>query len=233
MNNIRVWDLPLRLFHWLLVFCVAGAYFCVKSAGITEGWLSETGLDWMTWHSRFGYAVLTLILFRLIWGFMGPYYARFTQFVVGPRKIAAYLRAAKLRTTTWAGHNPLGAWSVVAMLLAFGLQATSGLFASDDILFEGPLSGLNPSFSRFFNSIHHASEWILVALVALHLCAIAYYSVFRRQPLIRAMVTGDLPADRNVATKPPAHSQDNAAVAIRASIVLLVCAAFVFWLSRF
>lgn len=233
MNNIRVWDLPLRLFHWLLVFCVAGAYFCVKSAGITEGWLSETGLDWMTWHSRFGYAVLTLILFRLIWGVVGPYYARFTQFIVGPRKIIAYVRTIKLHTMTWAaGHNPLGAWSVVAMLLAFGVQAASGLFASDDILFEGPLSGLDPAISRFFNSIHHASEWVLVALVALHLCAIAYYSVFRRHPLIRAMVTGDVPTDRPMDAKAPARSQDNAATAIRASIVLLICAAFVFWLSQ-
>jgi len=228
MNNIRVWDLPLRLFHWLLVVCVAGAYFCVKSAGITEGWLSETGLDWMTWHSRFGYAVLTLILFRLVWGVIGPYYARFTQFVVGPRKIAAYLR-----TTQWtAGHNPLGAWSVIAMLLAFGVQAASGLFASDDILFEGPLSGLNPVASGFLNSVHHASEWVLVALVALHLCAIAYYSVFRRQPLIRAMVTGDAPAQGHADAKAPVRSQDNAATAVRACIVLLICAAFVFWLSQ-
>ncbi len=170
MNNIRVWDLPLRLFHWLLVICVAGAYFCVKCAGITEGWLSETGTDWMTWHSRFGYAVLTLILFRLIWGFIGPYYARFTQFVAGPQAIVAYLRTAK-----WTpGHNPLGAWSVIAMLLAFGVQAGSGLFASDDILFEGPLSTLNPVLSRFFNSVHHASEWVLIALVILHVCAIIY-----------------------------------------------------------
>jgi len=229
MNNIRVWDLPLRLFHWLLVVCVGGAYFCVKSAGVTEGWLSETGLDWMTWHSRFGYAVLTLILFRLVWGVIGPYYARFTQFVVGPRKIAIYLR-----TKQWtAGHNPLGAWSVVAMLLAFGVQAASGLFASDDILFEGPLSGLDPALSRFLNSVHHASEWVLVALVALHLCAIAYYSVFRRQPLIRAMVTGDAPAQQPVDAKAPIRSQDNAATAIRASIILLICAAFVFWLSQF
>jgi len=229
MNNIRVWDLPLRLFHWLLVICVAGAYFCVKSAGITEGWLSETGTDWMTWHSRFGYAVLTLILFRLVWGIIGPYYSRFTQFVVGPRTIAAYLRAAK-----WtAGHNPLGAWSVIAMLLAFGVQAGSGLFASDDILFEGPLSDLNPALSRFFNSVHHASEWVLIALVVLHLCAIAYYSLLRRQPLIRAMVTGDIPAEQHLPAEQPAQSQDNAATRLRAAIVLLLCAAIVFWLSQF
>src|SRR5690606_32871998 len=109
MKTIKVWDLPLRLFHWLLVVSVIGAYFCIKSAGITEGWLSETGLDWMTWHSRFGYAVLALVLFRFIWGFAGPHYARFSQFVRGPRQIAAYLR-----TGHWAaGHNPLGAWSVI------------------------------------------------------------------------------------------------------------------------
>src|SRR5690606_34888739 len=144
------------------------------------------GLDWMTWHSRFGYAVLALVLFRLIWGFAGPHYARFSQFVRGPRQIAAYLR-----TGHWAaGHNPLGAWSVIAMLVAFGTQAVSGLFASDDILFDGPLSDLNPALSVFFNSVHHASEWVLITLVILHLCAIVYYSLIRRRPLVRAMFTG-------------------------------------------
>ncbi len=227
MNQIRVWDLPLRLFHWLLVICVAGAYFCVKSAGITEGWLSETGLDWMTWHSRFGYAVLTLILFRLFWGLIGPYYARFSQFITGPRHILSYLRSPRYEP----GHNPLGAWSVVAMLLAFGLQAFSGLFASDDILFEGPLNSHNPALSRIFNSLHHASEWILISLVALHLCAIIYYSVFRRQPLVRAMVTGDMPAKQINASRPVPHSTDGVATAGRALLVLLVCAAVVFWVS--
>lgn len=227
MNQIRVWDLPLRLFHWLLVICVSGAYFCVKLAGVTDGWLSETGLDWMTWHSRFGYAVLTLILFRLIWGLIGPYYARFSQFITGPRRILSYLRTSRFAP----GHNPLGAWSVVAMLLAFGLQAFSGLFASDDILFEGPLSSGNPALSRIFNSLHHASELILISLVVLHLCAIIYYSVFRRQPLLRAMVTGDVPMEQIDASQPVHHSSDNATTAARALLVLCACAAAVYWVS--
>src|SRR5690606_37228603 len=113
------------------------------------------------------------------------------------------------------------------------LQAVSGLFASDDILFEGPLSDTDPALSRFLNSVHHTSEWVLIALVALHLCAIVYYSVFRRQPMIRAMVTGDLPVERLADAKMPARSQDNAATATLSAIVLLVCAAFVFWLSQF
>lgn len=229
MKTIKVWDLPLRVFHWLLVVCVVGAYFCVKSAGVTEGWLSETGLDWMTWHSRFGYAVLTLILFRLIWGLIGPYYARFAQFISGPGRIIAFLR-----DQTWtAGHNPLGAWSVIAMLLAFGVQAASGLFASDDILFEGPLSSLNPALSSRLNALHHASEWILIALVAIHLCAIIYYCVFRHKPLVRAMITGNMPQEQLAGSEPARHSQDSMSMAIRAGVVLVICAGFVFWLSRF
>ena len=228
MEKIKVWDLPLRLFHWALVVCVLGAYACVKSAGITEGWLSETGLDWMTWHSRFGYAVLTLILFRLVWGVFGPRYSQFRQFFAGPRRIMMYLR----NPTQVIGHNPLGAWSVIAMLVAFGMQAVSGLFASDDILFDGPLSALNPALSRPLNSLHHASEWVLIALVILHICAVLYYTLFRRQSLVRAMVTGDVPvpsSDRTSAIEP---AQDNTWVAVKASLILLACAALVFWISQ-
>jgi len=229
VEKIRVWDLPLRLFHWALVVCVLGAYACVKSAGITEGWLSETGLDWMTWHSRFGYAVLTLILFRLIWGLFGPRYAQFRHFIAGPARILTYLR----NQSPVIGHNPLGAWSVIAMLAAFGLQAVSGLFASDDILFDGPLSTVNPTLSRIFNSLHHASEWVLISLVILHLCAIVYYTLFRRQPLLRAMITGDQPVTQNHHSNAIEPARDNVAVALKAALILLACAALVFWISQY
>jgi cytochrome b len=121
-STLRIWDLPTRLFHWALVVCVLGAFVTVKLGGL-----------YMEWHVRFGLATAGLILFRVLWGLFGSRYARFSQFLRGPRALAAYL-GGRLRT---AGHNPLGALSVIAMLLAFGFQAVSGLFASDDIMIQG------------------------------------------------------------------------------------------------
>jgi cytochrome b len=103
---IRIWDLPTRLFHWALVACIIGAFVTVKLGGL-----------YMDWHARFGAAILGLIVFRLIWGFVGPRYARFTQFVRGPRAILAYLRGAAAP----AGHNPLGALSVIALIAVIGV----------------------------------------------------------------------------------------------------------------
>ncbi len=226
MKYIKIWDLPLRTFHWLLVVCVAGAYLCIKSAGVTDGWLSETGIDWMTWHSRFGYAVLSLILFRLLWGVVGPHYARFRQFVRGPSHILRYLRAPQWE----AGHNPLGAWSVIAMLAAFGFQAFSGLFASDDILFEGPLSAMYPALSEKLNSWHHLSEWLLIILVILHVAAILYYSLFRRKPLVTAMIHGSVPA-ATPAQAISVETDDSLGTSVKALILFLLCIALVYWLT--
>jgi cytochrome b len=182
-NTIRrviVWDLPVRLFHWSLVGCIVAAW-----------WSAEN--DAMDWHMRFGYAVLALVLFRLIWGLVGSQTARFSQFVRGPAAILAHLRelAAPGRMHAHAGHNALGALAVIALLTMVTVQAVSGLFTSDGIMTDGPMvekvSGATASLMR---TIHLVNFNILLAIVALHIIAIFTYAGLKRLDLVRPMVTG-------------------------------------------
>lgn len=128
-RQIRIWDLPTRLFHWSLATSVIGAIVTVKLGGL-----------WMDWHLRFGVAALALVTFRLIWGLIGPRYARFSQFVVNPTKTLQYLKNDSHRMPRQAGHSPLAAWSVIALLCLIAYQAVTGLFANDDIMVQGPLA---------------------------------------------------------------------------------------------
>ena len=171
-----VWDLPVRITHWLLVACVAGC------------WATHyAGVEWFHWHRRLGYAVLVLVAFRFVWGFAGTRHARFANFLRGPRAIVEYLRSG--RETT--GHNPLGALGVVAMLGLLGSQAATGLFANDEIMNAGPFYGwISPAMSNRLTSLHRAnSDWLL-ALIALHVLAVGWYVFVRCRALLRAMITG-------------------------------------------
>ena len=176
MQRIRIWDLPTRIFHWVLVACVFGAFVAVKIGG-----------NAMVWHGRFGVTVVGLLAFRLAWGFIGSTYARFAQFVRGPGAIKAYLSGQ------WhgEGHNPLGALSVLAMLGTLLLLVSTGLFANDDIAFEGPLYALvGKEFSDRVAGIHRLIEPLMVLLLMAHLGAIVYYVRFRKEVLIMPMITG-------------------------------------------
>jgi len=174
--RVRVWDVPTRLVHWLVVLGFAISW-----------WTGETGR--LEWHRWSGYALLGLLTFRIYWGFFGSSTARFSQFVRGPATIASYLRG------NWAsqpGHNPLGAISVVFMLILLVAQIGFGLFAVDvDGMESGPLS-LYVSFEagRVAAEWHEAIFNVLLWLVALHIVAIAYYLVVKRQNLAAAMVSG-------------------------------------------
>ncbi|MDK9704026.1 MAG: cytochrome b/b6 domain-containing protein [Sulfuritalea sp.] len=177
MRRFRVWDLPTRSFHWALVVCVVASFVTAKIGG-----------NAMIWHGRIGVAVFGLLVFRLVWGFAGSTYARFTQFVRGPRTIGAYLRGQ------WqgAGHNPLGALSVLAMLATLLLLVTTGLFANDDIAFEGPLYALvGKELSDQVVGIHRLVEPVIILLVLAHLAAIAFYVRIRKETLIMPMITGE------------------------------------------
>ncbi|CAM3785370.1 cytochrome b/b6 domain-containing protein [Bordetella tumulicola] len=213
-SSVRIWDLPTRLFHWALAVCVIGAYVSVKLGGL-----------YMDWHVRFGLATLGLIIFRLAWGFIGPRYARFASFVRGPGTIKRYFQGAM----TSAGHNPLGALSVIAMLALLGFQAVSGLFTSDDIMTQGPLySRVDESVASWFSTWHHRNEWIIVGVVALHLLAIVWYVVVRRQRMVRPMITGDVrPQDLPDGT-PPAH--DGPMIWLRAALIAAAATALVLWI---
>lgn len=179
LRTAPVWDLPLRLFHWSLVLSVIGAFVTIKVGG-----------GWMTWHMRFGYVILTLLLFRVVWGFIGGRHARFTDFIVSPPAIVRYLRGSPGQRVS-AGHNPLGSLSVIAMIGLFLAQATLGLFSNDDIFTEGPLAHLiSKEASDAATGFHKLGENLLLALVALHLAAIAFYRFVRGQHLVRAMISG-------------------------------------------
>lgn len=176
----RVWDLPTRLFHWLLALLVALQY-----ASGEFGWPS------MEWHYRFGYATLALVAFRVLWGFAGSQTSRFSDFVRGPRAALGYA-AALLRggEPHRAGHNPLGGWSVLALLASIALQAASGLFASDDISEDGPLvARASGALVSAMTRIHHWNRWALLALVVLHLCAIGAHAL-RGTNLVAPMLSG-------------------------------------------
>lgn len=173
--RIKVWDLPLRLFHWLLVICVVGAMLSIQFKG-----------QWLVWHERFGLAIIALLSFRLAWGVVGSTHARFASFFPTPGRLLAYLRGR------WQGlgHNPLGALSVFALIGLFGFQAVSGLFANDDIAFSGPLRNLvSSATSNDISGLHRQAEYLLYALVALHVLAIVIYRL-RGKNLLGPMLHG-------------------------------------------
>ncbi len=218
-RTVRVWDLPTRLFHWALVVCVVGAYTTVKLGGL-----------WMDWHTRFGLAALALIVFRIIWGIIGPRYVRFTQFVPGPRTLVAYLRGNIPHTV---GHNPLGACSVIALLLIFGIQAGSGLFANDDIMTSGPLAYLSSNWSGRLTWLHNVNEWFILGIVALHVCAILWYRLVRKKNLVGAMVHGDQQLMPGIHAHPTGlrSARDNWAVRLAALLLFAMICTGVWWLT--
>jgi cytochrome b len=175
-----VWDLPTRVFHWLVVLLVGVSW-------ATAEW------DMLSWHKLSGYAILTLVLFRLCWGFAGGTTARFVHFVTGPRAVAAYARRLfDGDAEIGIGHNPMGGWSVLLMLLLLLVQTGTGLFSVDvDGLQSGPLSDrVSFETGRFLAGIHAVNFTLLQIAVALHLAAIVFYQRVKRQDLIRAMITG-------------------------------------------
>lgn len=213
MQHVTLWDLPLRLFHWGLVIAVAGALITLQLGG-----------NLMIWHERFGLAVIGLLTFRLVWGVIGPYHARFITFFPTPVRLRAYLRGEWQGT----GHNPLGALSVFALLGVFGWQAISGLFSYDDIGFGGPLRSLvSGATVERLSGLHRDGEWWLYGLIALHVLAILVYAL-RGRHLTGAMIHGRTPVD----TIPAAlHSTHRATVRWPALVIALVIAAAAVWLA--
>ncbi|MGC3944565.1 MAG: cytochrome b/b6 domain-containing protein [Chryseolinea sp.] len=182
-TRVQLWDWPLRLFHWSLLAAVATA--------IVTG---ELGGDWMAWHGCAGITVVGLLAFRVVWGLIGSSTARFSHFAPTPGKILAYLRG-RWRGT---GHNPLGALSVFGLLGVLAFQAGSGLFSNDDIAFTGPLAGLiGDGLSHTLTNWHRQVANGLFVLIGLHVAAIAFYALVKKDKLVRPMVTGwkDIPAD--------------------------------------
>ena len=180
-TQVRVWDLPTRIVHVLLI------------ALLLTLWITaEQG--WMAWHRWAGYAVLTLIVFRIYWGLGGSTTARFSHFLRGPRAVRRYAQTffSKAGCEPSVGHNPLGGWNVLLMLALLLLQAGLGLFAVDEYGIEsGPLA-THVSFEtgRRLAAVHAAVFNVPLALILVHVLAVLAHLIFKRENLIGPMVTG-------------------------------------------
>lgn len=214
-----VWDLPLRLFHWLFATSVIASWATAKA-----------GFEWMQWHIRLGYWVMGLLLFRVIWGFVGPRHARFSSFLARP---AAMWRYAKSFTGVGqairsVGHNPLGGLMVILMLVLVAFQVGTGLFATDDIAWSGPY---NPAVSGhtagLLTSLHHLNFNIIWGAIGLHVIAIAYYAFVKKQNLVPAMVTGWRPAEAV-----PEQEAITSSELLKALIVIVLASGAVYGILR-
>lgn len=210
MKKYLVWDLPTRLFHWLLV------------ALIVAQWLTaELLADSLDMHMLLGYVTLGLLLFRLLWGLVGSKYARFSDFIYTPKAIVSYLNNPNSQQSI--GHNPLGGLMVLLLLTLVLLQAVSGLFISDEVLANGPYnSALSSDWIARMEWLHHnVFNWLLYA-IAVHIAAIVWYKVVKKQNLLIAMFSGKKAIHK-------AQSIPSSRLLLALVLVLLV-SAFIYWL---
>ncbi|MGH8649828.1 MAG: cytochrome b/b6 domain-containing protein, partial [Burkholderiales bacterium] len=177
-------DLPVRIFHWVLAALACFSW-----------WSGMQGGDpvLMTYHLWSGYSILTLLLFRIAWGFVGSTHARFSDFLYGPRTIIEFIKTVPRREAArFAGYNPLGGLSVLLIFLCIALQAGTGLFANDDIVTEGPLyQWVSKGTSDLLTTIHSYNYYVLLALVSLHIAAVLFYLVYKSENLFASIVTGN------------------------------------------
>jgi len=223
-DKIRVWDLPVRLFHWTLVVLLIVSYFTGRAGG-----------DWMKFHFWSGYAILTLVLFRIAWGFVGSTTARFSHFVKGPVAWLGYLKDLLLgRRTFEIGHNPVGGAMVVVLLFAVLIQAVAGLFSADTDMgtVNGPLANLiADKWVDRFTHFHKFWVNVLLILTGVHVLAAIFYLVWKRQNLIGAMFTGRRRIDDVVASGKPEPILTFASARLALSL-LAVAAAIVYFIVR-
>ena len=215
LNKVRVWDLPTRLFHWTLALSV----ICLAVSGLIGG-------NAMVWHFRFGYAVLSLLLFRVVWGLVGGRWSRFGAFIYAPQSVINYLKG-RGKPEHSVGHSPIGAGSVFAMLGILLAQVGTGLLSDDEIAAAGPLTRFvsNATVSVATNYHKNIGKWLLLTLVALHIGAIVFY-LWRKHNLVNAMLHGD----KELVVAVPG-SRDDALSRAGAVLVFALCAAFAAWVS--
>lgn len=216
LHPVRIWDLPTRLFHWALALTVIGSVASAKIGG-----------NAMVWHFRFGYVVLTLLAFRVLWGFAGGHWSRFASFAPTPGRLLRHLRGTpRPGEHLDAGHNPLGALSVFALLAVLAAQAGTGLVADDEIASIGPLNRFVAVDTGLAATAYHKTfgQWLLIGLVVLHVGAIAVYAL-RRRNLVAPMLHGDKALPPSV----PA-SADTLATRLFAAVLLAGCGVVVAWI---
>ncbi len=213
MYTIRIWDAPTRVFHWALVGCFAGLFITGKTGGSA-----------MEWHFRLGYLMASLLLFRVVWGLVGGHWSRFSSFRLTPRAVVDHLRGRKTPELS-AGHNPLGAVSILAMLLCLIAQVGTGLF-TEDLGGEtfGPFSSMaSRAIVKVVSGYHKGlGQSLLLVLVIVHLLAVTFYFVRKKNNLVVPMLTGD--KQFAVAVAP---SRDDGRSRVKAVFIMAICAAIV------
>lgn len=209
LRRVRVWDLPTRLFHWALALCALGLLVTGKIGG-----------EAMAWHARLGYAVASLLLFRVVWGVVGGHWSRFATFTHPPRVLLDYVRG-RAPAELSIGHSPLASASVYALLAFLAAQVGTGLFSADLEEFAGPLNiFVSNATARLLTAYHkNIGEPALVALVVLHISAVAYYHLRRGEDLIGPMVHGD-----KTLGLPVPESRDDWRSRLRAAVLLILAA---------
>lgn len=219
-RSVRIWDAPTRLFHWALVLCVIGLVTTAQIGGAA-----------MQWHFRLGYSVLCLLLFRLIWGFVGGYWSRFGSFLFGPRQVLDYLNG-RGDANAGVGHNPMGALSVFAMLVFLLFQVSSGLMSDDEIAANGPLARFVSSTWVANATYYHKAigKFVLLGLVLTHLLAIGFYYFKKQENLVKAMLTGDKELAIAAQESNDDTSRRAVALAIFSGVVALV-GALLWWID--
>ncbi|AXO16792.1 cytochrome b/b6 domain-containing protein [Thalassospira indica] len=217
-KKVKLWDFPVRLFHWALVIAIVTAWWTNRQVMIDI-------------HAIAGYSVLALVIFRIIWGFVGSSNARFADFLTGPKRVINYVLKipnGTMSELTYAGHNPAGGWMVLVMILLVGVQAVSGLFASEDtfLFFDGPLVAyVSSDVASIMNWIHHTNINLIYAAVGLHVFAALFYLVVKRENLIRAIVIGT----RRVPVELAGRFANIRFASPVLGIVLLIICALVVW----
>lgn len=208
-RTVKVWDVPTRLFHWSIVLLVAFSYATAR-------------LGWIDWHFRSGYAILALVLFRIVWGLVGSETARFSSFIRGPRDVLHHLfHVARGRAEAEAGHNAAGALMVMLLLSLLLFQTGTGLFSGDGIFVEGPLAQfVGGAMSETLTGWHGLGFDLILIAVIVHVAAVLFYGVFLKQNLVRPMITGR-------AWLPGLSKAPKLASPILALVVLAACAAAV------
>lgn len=183
-NRSLVWDWPLRAFHWLLTLCFLGSWIT-----------AEAGLEWAQTHQIIGFVTLGLIIFRIIWGAVGPRYSRFSQFICGFRDVWKSLSELPKRSATQhTGHSPIGGWASLLLIGLIGIQATSGLFITDDIFNAGPYNSVvNGDWADRLGWLHHTNFDVLLIAIVAHLVVMSWYRLGKNHNLVLPMITGSKP----------------------------------------
>ena len=176
-----VWDGFVRVFHWSLVL--------LFSISVASG---KVGGEWLVWHMRSGYAILALVTFRVIWGFVGGEYARYVSFLAGPVRGFKFAKGLLGKSHEHViGHNPVGGWMVIVLLLLLATQAVLGLFSNDEIATTGPLARyVSDETSITLMGRHRTIGNVLLALVGVHVAAVLFHVIVKKEGLIRAMFSG-------------------------------------------